>query len=229
MSRIFSGRPWWLSHVEWLRGVVAQKAPNKKTNMTEGAGTRAISSLLKLPVSCITDGPTFVSEQSGANTDSLANSARRSGSNLRPQRPQAFKHWQPETGTSKQKSYKASGRLVKVVPSFENTYLAIGQRSDSDHPQRQHNRVKWLKRRRNKCCMFIQWCHGTFHQLIHYRLIFLFKHGVVRRWTHIIYIIPLLIQARGTIILYLLIHWSTTHNRERCIPKWPLCAKLSPY
>jgi hypothetical protein len=50
------------------RGVVAQKALGKKTNKTRGAGGQGRSgSRSKLTVLRITDDPTFVPRQSGAN------------------------------------------------------------------------------------------------------------------------------------------------------------------
>jgi hypothetical protein len=69
------------------------------------------------------------------------------------------------------------------------------------------------------------WWYDTFHQPIHHRYIFLFKHGVVWRWSRITCIISLLIRAEGTTILYLLFHWSSSHGRERCNHKRPLCIR----
>jgi hypothetical protein len=64
------------------QGVVAHKAPGKKTNKTGGVGWQGRScSRSKLHVSHIADGLTFVSRQFGTNTDSPANSAGRSDNN----------------------------------------------------------------------------------------------------------------------------------------------------
>jgi hypothetical protein len=102
-------------------------------------------------------------------------------------------------------------------------FYAIGQQRSPGHPLKQNDRVKRPKRRRNKHRLFILSCQDASHPPTHRRCIVLFKYGMVRRWTHGTCVLPLSIQAGGTSILFLLIHCSNGHGRERCNPKRPLC------
>jgi hypothetical protein len=99
----------------------------------------------------------------------------------------------------------------------------IGQQRNLGHPLKQNDRVKRPKRRCNKHRLFVVSCKDAFHPPTHRWCVVLFKYGMVRRWTHGICVLPLSIQAGVTSILFLLIHWSNGHGRERCNPEWPLC------
>jgi hypothetical protein len=103
------------------------------------------------------------------------------------------------------------------------SFYVIGQQRNLSHPLKQNGQIKQPERRCNMHRLFIQWFQDAFHPLTHRRCIVLFKYGMVQRWTHGTCIVPLSIQAGGTSILHLLIHWSNGYGRERCNLKWPLC------
>jgi hypothetical protein len=97
------------------QGGIAQKAPEKKTNKSEGVGGRAQSiGRAKLPDSSIADGPAHARGQSGAHADGLAYSAGQSAHGQRHQPPHKAKK-----GTQRQSTYNAHGRLVKAGPTFD--------------------------------------------------------------------------------------------------------------
>jgi hypothetical protein len=100
------------------QAVLAQKAPSKKTNKTVGAKGQGDWTTDQSSMSRASQTVRCLCPDSPEPTR-LANSAGRFGSNQRTLRPCAFMHRQPETGMSKNKSSKTSGRLVKVVPTFE--------------------------------------------------------------------------------------------------------------
>jgi hypothetical protein len=102
-------------------------------------------------------------------------------------------------------------------------FYAIGQQRNPGHPLKQNDQVKRPERRRNKHRLFILSCQDASHPPTHRRCIVLFKYGMVRWWTNGTYVLPLSIRARGTFILFLLIHWSNGHGQERCNPKRLLC------
>jgi hypothetical protein len=91
-----------------------------------------------------------------------------------------------------------------------------------NHLLKRNRYTKRPERRHNKHRLFILWDHGTFHPFTHCQYIILFKHGMVRWWIHGTCIVSLSIQTGGTSILFLLIHWSNGHGRERYNLKWPL-------
>jgi hypothetical protein len=101
----------------------------------------------------------------------------------------------------------------------------IGQQRNPGHPLKQNDWVKRPKRWHNKHRLFILSCQDASHPSTHRRCIVLFKYGMVWLWTHGTCVLPLSIQAGGTSILLLLIHWSNGHGWERCNPKRPLCIR----
>jgi hypothetical protein len=102
-------------------------------------------------------------------------------------------------------------------------FYAIGQQRNPDHPLKQNSRVKQPERRRNEHRLFIMSCQDAFHPPTHRRYIVPFKYGMVRRWTHGTCVLLCLFRLRDTSVLFLLIHWSNGHGRERGNPKRPLC------
>jgi hypothetical protein len=114
--------------------------------------------------------------------------------------------------------------LISCSPKMlaKRLFHVIGQRRNPDHLLKRNSRTKRPKRRRDKHRLFILWDQGTFHLFIHRWYIVLLKCGMARRRIHGTFIVPLSIRAGGTSILFILIHWSNGHGRERYNPKRPL-------
>jgi hypothetical protein len=114
--------------------------------------------------------------------------------------------------------------LISCSPKMlaKRLFHVIGQRRNPGHLLKRNGRTKWPKRRHDKHRMFILWDQGNFHPFNHRRYIILLKCGMARRWIHGIFIVHLSIRQWGTSILFILIHWSNGHGRERYNPKRPL-------
>jgi hypothetical protein len=113
---------------------------------------------------------------------------------------------------------KPTLRLINRSPTMlaRRSFYAIDQQRNPGHPLKQNDRIKVPERQHSKHHLFMLWCQDTFHPLTHRQYIILFKCGMVRQWIHGICIVLCLFRMKGTSILYLLIHWSDDHSRERC-------------
>jgi hypothetical protein len=94
---------------------IAQKALDRKTDMSRGTGGQAqSSSRAKLPDSSITDCPTPASGRSGAHADGPVDSAGQSAHGQRCQPPHKARK-----GMQGQSTYNTHGRLVKPDHTFD--------------------------------------------------------------------------------------------------------------
>jgi hypothetical protein len=100
-------------------------------------------------------------------TDGLERSSGRSGNAEEPRRPRTFKPRRPEIGTWKTNTFKATGRLVKSSPTFDqllSKYMkrrpapATGHQNDLAYPPRSDNRLgrsdHLTNRKRREVIMF---------------------------------------------------------------------------
>jgi hypothetical protein len=107
------------------RKVVAEKTPDggetlKVTITNSGTGGQAQTrGYAREPILRIADGPVPRRGRSVESPDSPERSSGRSGNAEEPRRPLTFKPRRPETGTWKTNTFKATGRLVKSSPTFD--------------------------------------------------------------------------------------------------------------
>jgi type V secretory pathway adhesin AidA len=71
------------------------------------------------PILRITDGPVPRRGRSVTSPDGPERSSRQSGNTEEPRRPRTFRPRRPEIGTWKTNTFKATGRLVKSSPTFD--------------------------------------------------------------------------------------------------------------
>jgi hypothetical protein len=107
------------------RKVVAEKTPDggetlKITIAASNAGGQAqTGSQARPPVLRIADGPAHRRGRSGTPPDGPGGYVGQSGNAQGQRRPRTFKPRRPEIGTWKMNTLKASGRLVKADPTFD--------------------------------------------------------------------------------------------------------------
>ena len=178
------------------QGGITRKAPDKKTNMSEGDEEQAqLSSRAWIPNSSIADGPAPARGQFGAHAHSPADSSGQSAHGQRRQPP-----YKAKNDTQEQSTYKTHGRLVKVDLTFDQLHSKNASKKTilRDRPTKKlqsRAKTKRPKRQCNKHRLFIPWCQDTFHPPTHRRSIVLFKYRTVRRWTRGTCIVLLSIQA----------------------------------
>jgi hypothetical protein len=71
------------------------------------------------PILRIANGPVPRRRRSVTSPDGLERSSGRSGNDEEPRRPRTFKPRRPEIGTWKTNTFKATGRLIKSSPTFD--------------------------------------------------------------------------------------------------------------
>ena len=107
------------------RKVMAEKTPDrgetlKVTITNSSAGGQAQTrGYAREPILRIADSPISRCGRSVASPDDPERSSRRSGNVEEPRRPRTFKPRRPEIGTWKTNTFKATGRLVKFSPTFD--------------------------------------------------------------------------------------------------------------
>jgi hypothetical protein len=107
------------------RKVVAEKTPNggetlKVTITNSGTGGQVQTrGHAQEPILHIADGPVPRHRRSVTSPDGPERSSGRSGNAEEPRRPRTFKPRRPEIGTWKTNMFKATGRLVKSSPTFD--------------------------------------------------------------------------------------------------------------
>ena len=107
------------------RKVMAEKTPDggetlKVTITNSSAGGQAQTrGYAREPILRIADGPVSRRGRSVTSPDGPKRSGGRSGNVEEPRRPRTFKPRRPEIGTWKTNTFKATGRLVKSSPTFD--------------------------------------------------------------------------------------------------------------
>jgi hypothetical protein len=107
------------------RKVVAEKTPDggetlKVTITNSGTGGQAQTrGYAREPILRIANGPVSSRGRSVALPDGPERSSGRSGNAEEPRRPRTFKPRRPEIGTWKTNMFKATDRLVKSSPTFD--------------------------------------------------------------------------------------------------------------
>jgi hypothetical protein len=131
-----------------------------------------------------------------------------------------------ETGASKQISSKTSCRLAKVVPTFEKD-VPCGKPTKQFWSPAKATRLNKMAQKATQQVSFVHPLMTWYFSLTYSSLIYfpIQTWGSAAMSPYYMYH-PITYSGLGTIILYLLIHWSSSHVREICNPKWPLCIRI---
>jgi hypothetical protein len=111
---------------------VAEKTPNggetlKVTITNSGTGGQVQTrGHAQEPILRIADSPVPRHERSVTSPDGPEHSSGRSGNAEEPRQPCTFKPRRPEIGTWKTNTFKATGRLVKSSPTFDQLLSKLG-------------------------------------------------------------------------------------------------------